>query len=186
LRTLVNAGLAAADASAFIDVERRLNVLANAVIRLLLWQRDAPHFTPEEIIEQRERYAGIVAWQPKTGPYLLEQQQKVLDAWRGVDALAVRWDAKPDCTSDDSIVAEQTDPVTRAIALLLAADKEGKPIIVKNLPGIVGCSRATLYRDPQFRATMKAIKFNKRANIPKGSKGREGELEAIGHDPDDE
>lgn len=75
-------------------------------------------------------------------------------------------------------VAEQTDPVSRAIALLLAADKEGKPIKISDLPPIVGCSRSTLYRDKHFVATVKALKSKMRANVPKGSKLKDGSVEA--------
>ncbi len=68
---------------------------------------------------------------------------------------------------------------------MLAAEKDGKPINVTDLPNIVGCSRSKLYRDPQFKATVKALKAKKRASIPKGSKTEEGIIEA-GYDPDEE
>jgi hypothetical protein len=84
-----------------------------------------------------------------------------------------------------AMLAEQTDPVSRAIALLLAADKEGRPINIIDLPAIVGCSRSKLYRDKHFKATVKALKAKKRANIPKGSKTKEGNLEAE-YDPAEE
>ncbi len=82
-------------------------------------------------------------------------------------------------------LAEQTDPVTRAIALLIAADKDGKRLIKKDLPGIVGCSRSTLYRNAHFRATISALKTKKRASIPNGSKSTQGTIEAE-FDPDEE
>jgi hypothetical protein len=81
--------------------------------------------------------------------------------------------------------AEQTDPVSRAIALMLAADKEGKPLNIIDLPAIVGCSRSTLYRDNYFKATVMALKAKKRASIPKGSKTKEGDIDAE-YDPAEE
>ena len=119
------------------------------------------------------------------------QAKKTFVTNLGLAALHWRADAEaretpPNVTTTESTttLAEQTDPVSRAIALLLAADKEGKPINITDLQEIVGCSRSTLYRDPLFKATRKAMKEKKRANIPKGSKTKEG-IEA-GYDPDEE
>lgn len=88
-------------------------------------------------------------------------------------------------TQADSTLPEQTDPVTRAIALMLAADKECRSITIIDLPAIVGCSRSTLYRDPHFKATVQALKHKCQGNISKGRKKKDGTLEA-GYDPADE
>jgi hypothetical protein len=83
-------------------------------------------------------------------------------------------------------LAEQTHPVTRAIALMLAIDKKGEPIpTVDELTKAVGCSRSKLYRDRHFVATRKALKDKNRANIARGSKTAEGIIEA-GYDHNEE
>jgi hypothetical protein len=95
LRELRNAGLTAADRTGFPipEVERRLAELANAVIGLLLWQRDAPRLSAEDYKREKEMYKTVY-WQPVTGPYFLEQKRKVLGAWDAVDVLAVRLEGK--------------------------------------------------------------------------------------------
>jgi hypothetical protein len=62
---------------------------------------------------------------------------------------------------DRRTLPEQTDPASRAIALLLAADREGRKTTVKEIANASGCSRATLYRDQQFRAARRALKAKK-------------------------
>jgi hypothetical protein len=98
---------------------------------------------------------------------------------------AERRTGNPPAADSTAALAEQTDPVTRAIALLLAAEREGKRLLIKALPALVGCSRAKLYRDQVFKATVKAMNAERRANIPKGSKDREGSVEAK-YDPGEE
>ena len=80
---------------------------------------------------------------------------------------------------------EQTAPATRAIALLLAADREGRTITKKAIAKMVGVHRDTLGRDPQFAALWDVIKAKNKASIPKGSKDAAGNVEAE-YDPDDE
>lgn len=94
-------------------------------------------------------------------------------------------DSTLETVDEKARLAEQTDPISRAIALMLAADSEGKSLKKLDLPNIVGCSRSTLYRDPHFNATVKALKAKNRANIPRGSKTKDGNLEAA-YDPDEE
>ncbi len=83
-------------------------------------------------------------------------------------------------------LAEQTDPVARAIALMIHADKEGTIMEVSDLVLIVGCGRSTLYRDPRFTATRKALKQKRRSEIPSGTRSKKGVVEATGYDPDEE
>ena len=116
---------------------------------------------------------------------ILEQRQTAIPIEKRLENIDRKLPTLPVAETINRPATEQTDPVSRAIALLLAADSSGKPINVTNLPAIVGCSRSTLYRDPHFTATVKALKGKNRANIPRGSKPKEGNLEAE-YDPDEE
>lgn len=74
--------------------------------------------------------------------------------------------------------AEQTTPVTQATALLLAADKDGRPWTVQQLAETVGVHKSTLYRDPRFNALVKALRNKSGAALPHGQKDAEGNLDA--------
>jgi hypothetical protein len=115
------------------------------------------------------------------------------------DAISVAWErrkpappspaasSEPPPAESMATLAEQTDPESQAIALVLAADKDGRRVKMADVALAVGLkSRTSLYRWPRFKATLKALKANRRADIPKGSKTAEGELEAVGFDPDEE
>src|SRR5262249_51523961 len=67
-----------------------------------------------------------------------------------------------DQIADHSGLQEQTDCVSRAIALMLTAEREGRNITVDQVAQAAGCSRATLYRNPQFRATRAALKAKRK------------------------
>jgi hypothetical protein len=145
-----------------------------------------------EIVEQCHRVEQIPLLEALRHAIYEDSQRNPQIAATGLMKLPDVDGAKMESISDGrpvkstAALAEQTDPVTRAIALLLAADKEGKRLIIKDLLEIVGCSRSTLYRDPQFNATVKALKAKKKGNIPKGSKTKDGQVEAVGYDPEDE
>jgi hypothetical protein len=71
---------------------------------------------------------------------------------------------------------EQIGPVSRAIALLDDARREGRPIpTVPELARIVGCHRATLYRDEQVMAAWRAFQPNP---PPRGYRTKSGSIEA--------
>jgi hypothetical protein len=87
--------------------------------------------------------------------------------------------AQPPAPPPQTPSIEQTSPVARAIVLLLESDRCGQQITVDQIIAIVGCSRATLYRDPQFRATRKALKEKRQGTPPpRGHKDASGKLEA--------
>jgi hypothetical protein len=77
---------------------------------------------------------------------------------------------------------EQTTPVTRAIALLLAADRDDRPWNVSELASAVGVHKSTLYRDPHFNALVKALRAKGGAAPPHGQKDAEGNIDAWDED----
>jgi hypothetical protein len=73
---------------------------------------------------------------------------------------------------------EQTSPAARAIALVLEAQRAGRPIPrVKDLATMVGCDRSTLFRDPQFKSVHKAAR-NQPLALRRGRRTDSGDLEA--------
>jgi hypothetical protein len=73
---------------------------------------------------------------------------------------------------------EQTSPAARAIALMLEAQRKGRPIpTVVELADIVGCDRSTLFRDSQFKAVRTAV-TSTRLTIPRGEYSENGDVEA--------
>jgi hypothetical protein len=93
LRTLVASALRAAKRTGFSveAVESRVEALADAIKKVMLWQRDARHLTDEE--RRRIEQTGI-HFDP-AGEYLQPHIQRMMDAWRPVEALAVRADPDP-------------------------------------------------------------------------------------------
>jgi hypothetical protein len=62
---------------------------------------------------------------------------------------------------------------------MLDFDRRDKRVSVEAIARMVGSSKPTLYRDPQFQAARKALKLKRRqANLPKGYKTAEGNVEA--------
>jgi len=77
------------------------------------------------------------------------------------------------------VSVEQTSPAARAIALMLDFDHRGRRVTVKKIVSILKCSRSTLYRDPQFQATRKALKARRQGPTPPhGYKEEQGTVEA--------
>jgi hypothetical protein len=76
---------------------------------------------------------------------------------------------------------EQADPVSRAIALMILFEKEGRRYTVEGLARAVGTSKATLYRDSRFVGARAARKGN---TPPQGSKDKEGGLDAYAAEDD--
>jgi hypothetical protein len=60
--------------------------------------------------------------------------------------------------ADRPTTEEQTDPATRAIALLVSAHKKGQKPSKTEIADAVGCSVRTLDRDKQFKIAWKAMK----------------------------
>lgn len=85
----------------------------------------------------------------------------------------------PSGSADDGAAdAEQTSPAARAIALMLEAQRDGRPVPpVKDLARMVGCDRSTLFRDPQFKAVRKALTEGP-LSIPRGQRMDSGEIDA--------
>jgi hypothetical protein len=80
---------------------------------------------------------------------------------------------------------EQIKAAARAIAVQLDFDGRGQRISVNKIAKIVGSSRSTLYRDPQFRAARKALKENRLGQKPpQGYKDAYGNMDAL--DEEDE
>jgi hypothetical protein len=103
-------------------------------------------------------------------------------AFAAVDR-AIAWCNENDCASQPSAIGEasplspeQMDPAANAIALMIKWDKEGRRYTVLQLAKVVGVSKATLHRDPQFRAARRALRAAYKP--PKGSKDSNGNLEA--------
>src|SRR5262249_38684370 len=80
---------------------------------------------------------------------------------------------------------EQTDALSRAIALMLTWEGEGHRYTVAELARAAGTSRATLYRDSRFQAARKAAKamWDK---PPKGRKDLEDGLDAYAPEDEDD
>jgi hypothetical protein len=79
---------------------------------------------------------------------------------------------------------EQTDRASRAIAFLLDQDRKGKKPTVKEVAALVGCSRASLYRDQQFKVALDAMKKKRcGAEPPRGHKSEEDGFDAY-YEPD--
>jgi hypothetical protein len=77
---------------------------------------------------------------------------------------------------------EQIDPVSKAIALLLDGQKQGRKMRVPDLAGAVGVDKSTLYRNPLFKAAWLAYRTGSKP--PKGHKDSEGNLDAY-YDPEE-
>jgi hypothetical protein len=159
-----------------------------ALIEGAIRANSPPEQLQDRLRESRERLADKCRRYRGSDPVqtllsLVDRLRSAISKWAADTKTLDPSNAGPKLPAGDQ--AEQTTPVTRAIALLLAADKEGKRIKIMDLPAIVGCSRPTLYRDPHFKATVKALKEKNRMNIPKGSKTKEGKMEA-GYDPAEE
>jgi hypothetical protein len=79
---------------------------------------------------------------------------------------------------------EQISPIARAIALLHDhAQRFRKLMKNAELKALMpDTSIATLYRDPQFKAARKAIKDSLRADIPRGRKDAQGNIDAFDED----
>jgi hypothetical protein len=75
---------------------------------------------------------------------------------------------------------EQTSPVARAIALMWDHHQRHKKLmpVAGLLKLIPDTSKASLYRDPGFRAARAAIKSALRGNLPSGYRGDDGRVEA--------
>jgi hypothetical protein len=124
------------------------------------------------------------------------QQAKAASLQDVADALVPRTDHPPAARSEQAGAGrdrsetpgatappEQTDPVSRAIALMLTWEREGRKYTVKDLAKAAGTSKAALYRYARFKDARKAMKAS--GNAPsEGHKGAEKGLEA--YDPEDE
>jgi hypothetical protein len=109
-----------------------------------------------------QEVADVVAPRPDHPPAARSEQ-----AGTGRDRLE-----PPDATAPP----EQTDPVSRVIALMLTWEREGREYTVEGLATAVGTSKATLYRDKQFKAVRREMRA---ANAPpKGRIDDEGNVEA--------
>jgi hypothetical protein len=86
--------------------------------------------------------------------------------------------------ADDPKKGEQIAPVSRAIALLMSAKRNGEKVRVLELAKAVGLDKSTLYRDPQFKVVWAAAKLG--AKPPTGFKDASGNLDAYGPDDDDD
>jgi hypothetical protein len=75
---------------------------------------------------------------------------------------------------------EQTSPVARAIALMWDHHRRHNKLmpVTGLLKLITDTSKASLYRDPGFRAARAAIKKALRGNLPGGFLGKDGRVEA--------
>jgi hypothetical protein len=135
--------------------------------------------TPEELAatkEKRKTTDRIAFAELNKAIDIIKRLQTAIENSTGADALD---------DSEKVIDDEQTDAESRAIALVLAADKEGKRIKIGDVALAVGVSRTSTYRWTRFKATLTALKAKRRASIPKGNKTK-GKLEAVGFDPDEE
>jgi hypothetical protein len=116
LRKLAASALRAAERTGFqlADVEGRVAALAEAIRKVMLWQRDARHLTDEE--RRRIEQTGI-HFDP-AGEYLQPHIQRMMDAWRPVEALAVRADPNaaappgPDTKGKPMAGSERPSPFT--------------------------------------------------------------------------
>jgi hypothetical protein len=87
-----------------------------------------------------------------------------------------------------SVVQQQTrlaallsdmEPIARAVALLLDYDRRGLHLTAQEVASKVGVSKAALYRDDHFKATMSALKAKRRGTPPpRGNKDCQGNVEA--------
>lgn len=99
------------------------------------------------------------------------------------DVLQADWERREAAHQITPACQEQTDAVSRAIALMLTWAKPGQRYTVKDLAKAAGTSKASLYRDSRFQAARKATKALGNAP-PAGSKDAEGGLDAYA--PQDE
>jgi hypothetical protein len=84
-----------------------------------------------------------------------------------------------------SVSAEQTNPVARAIALMLEHDRLGRPFQVQDIARAVGCNKSTLYRDQQFNTALKALRLKQKGSKPpSGRKDSQGNVDAWDEDED--
>jgi hypothetical protein len=101
----------------------------------------------------------------------------ITDAVDALDAL-VNWAADAAVPADSpATIAEQTSPAARAIALMLEAQRDGRPIPqVQELARLVDCHRSTLSRDPQFTSIRQSLLTG--SGVPRGRRTDAGDIEA--------
>jgi hypothetical protein len=127
-------------------------------------------------VMEREPLAGRPAW--------LEFQRlaaELQDLLPAIETSPANGAARAGADSDPpsgpkTPTAEQTSPAVRAVAMILGAQRAGRPLPgVKELAHMVGCDRTTLYRDSQFRAVWEAAQSS--APPPRGWRTDAGDIE---------
>jgi hypothetical protein len=84
--------------------------------------------------------------------------------------------------SEEPVAAspEQIDPISRAIAMMLACVREGRKFKIQDLAKAVGVHRSTLKRNPSFNAALEAAR--QRMRVPRGHKDENGNIDAEDED----
>jgi hypothetical protein len=95
LKDLYAAALREAERTGFpiAEVERRLRNLQTHILAILLWPRDAPPLTSEEL--RSRELSGCWSGGPVSN-YLSEHTRRMMDAWWEVESLALRLERGPE------------------------------------------------------------------------------------------
>jgi hypothetical protein len=158
LRELAASALRAAERTGFSVevVEGRVAALAEAIRRVMLWQRDARHLTDDE--RRRIEQTGI-HFDP-AGEYLQPHIQRMMDALRPVEALAVRADPDtpappgPDTKGEPMADSERPSPFTIPAPTVRFAEgppAEPRPVRSMSVGGLI--HNLTLFADFYERAS---------------------------------
>lgn len=197
LHALSDAALEVAERTGYgvEEVERRIRALIDPVRALLLWQREAPTLSAEDLVKVK----ASGAWHDPAADYFQEHSDKLFQAWDAVRALSVRIGAHhtegeqavevaapaaaptpaADVGVENTRERPQIDLESQALALLFRFPD----LSVADIAAKLCVNRQTLYKWAKFRvAAEKAGKMRPRGprsgRIRRGHKSKDGTIEA--------